>query len=284
MFCTLQSPDEIMPKLTKGKPKGALKKPPVTSFREIKRVSSGIYGLDELIEGGFPRHRNILVSGACGTGKTIFAIQYLYRAAIENNETGVYVTLDERPENIREDMLRFGWDLEKLENQGKLAILDASSAKIGVPSDEKFALPTVGIDVDRLIIRIMQVCEQLGASRLVIDSIAGLGLRLDDEDDVRKTILKINNLITPSNVSALIISEVPEQAFGSGPMQFSKYGVEEYVADGVIVLHYLGIGAESNRSLFVRKMRGTKHVEDILPMEITKKGLVVKKPEEVYKH
>jgi KaiC/GvpD/RAD55 family RecA-like ATPase len=66
-------------------------------------------------------------------------------------------------------------------------------------------------------------------------------------------------------------------------MTYSKYGVEEYVADAVIVLHYLGIGTSSNRSLFVRKMRGTKHVEDLLPLEIGAKGLTVKKPEDAYK-
>jgi KaiC/GvpD/RAD55 family RecA-like ATPase len=95
--------------------------------------------------------------------------------------------------------------------------------------------------------------------------------------------LKINYMLTTSSVTALLTSEVPEQSFGAGPMSFSKYGVEEYTADGVVVMHYLGIGTESNRSLFVRKMRGTKHIEDIVPMEITSKGIVVKTPEEAYK-
>ena len=277
-----------MPKAVKAKPAKAFKATrvqastaPVTAATE--RVSSGIYGLDTLIEGGFPKNRNILVSGACGTGKTIFVMQYLCRGATEYGDKGVYVTLDERPDHVRQDMLRFGWDLQKLENQGMIAIIDASAAKIGAPSEEKYALPQVGIDVDRLLIRVIQICEQIGATRLVIDSVAGLGMRIGSEEEVRKTILKINTLLSTAKVSAVITSEIPEQAFGSGPMQFSKYGVEEYVADGVIILHYLGIGAESNRSLFVRKMRGTKHVEDILPMEITKKGLVVKKPEEIYK-
>lgn len=251
--------------------------------RSTDRIGTGIYGLDPLVEGGFPKRRNMLVSGACGTGKTIFGLQYLYRGITEQGDIGVYVTLDERPDNIRKDMLRFGWDLKKLENQGKLAIIDAASAKIGAPSDEKYSLPEAGIDVDRLILRIMQICDQIGATKLVIDSTSGLGLRIGEEEEVRRAILKINTMLASSKVSALILSEIPEQAFGSGPMQFSKYGVEEYIADGVIVLHYLGIGAESNRSLFVRKMRGTKHVEDILPMTITAKGISVKKPEEIYK-
>lgn len=67
-------------------------------------------------------------------------------------------------------------------------------------------------------------------------------------------------------------------------MQFSKYEVEAYVADGVIMLHYLGVGSESNRSLFIRKMRGTKHTEDILPMEITSQGVEIKPPEKGYEY
>ncbi|MBI1974142.1 AAA family ATPase [Candidatus Micrarchaeota archaeon] len=249
---------------------------------EIVRVPTGIYGLDPLIEGGIPKGRTVLVSGGTGTGKTIFSMQYVISGA-EHGEPGVYVTLDEHPDMIRQDMLRFGWDIRKHEKKGNLAIVDVGSAKVGFPSEEKFSLPQVGLDVDRLLLRIMQIVDQIGATRLVIDSFAGLGLHMDREDDIRKTILKINYMLKRTQTTALVTSEIPEQSFGAGPMAFSKYGIEEYVADGVIVLHYLGIGTESNRSLFVRKMRGTKHNEDVLPMEITKKGIMVKKPEEAYK-
>jgi KaiC/GvpD/RAD55 family RecA-like ATPase len=249
----------------------------------MTRVRTGIYGLDEMLEGGYPPGRTILLSGGCGTGKSIFAMQYVYRGASEFDEPGVFVTLDERPEMIRQDMMRFGWDLKKMEAKGKMALVDAAASKIGYPSEEKYTLPQAGIDIDRLIMRVMQICDQIGAKRVVVDSIAGLGLHMENESDIRKAILKINYMFTKSEATTILTSEVAEQSFGAGPMNFSKYGVEEYSADGVIVLHYLGIGTESNRSMFVRKMRGTKHVEDILPMEITQKGIVVKKPEEAYK-
>lgn len=249
----------------------------------MNRTKTGIYGLDELVEGGFPKGRNILISGGCGSGKTIMAMQYAYRGATEFKEPAVYVTLDERPPMLRQDMERFGWDIAKAEKQGKLAIVDASSARIGFPSDEKYVLPQIGVDIDRLLLKVMQVTDQIGAKRVVIDGIAGLGLHMDSENEIRKTILKVNYMLMKSDVTTVMTSEVPEQSFGSGPMTFSKYGIEEYVADGVIVLHYLGIGTESNRSMFVRKMRGTKHIEDILPMEIGTKGISVKKPEEAYK-
>jgi KaiC/GvpD/RAD55 family RecA-like ATPase len=249
----------------------------------MARTATGIYGLDDMIEGGFPTGRTILLSGGCGTGKSIFAMQYIYRGAVEYNEPGVFVTLDERPEMIRKDMSRFGWDLAKLEAKGKMALVDAAAAKIGYPSEERFTLPQAGIDIDRLILRVMQIVDQIGAKRIVIDSIAGLGLHIESDTEIRKAILKINYMLTKSEATTILTSEVAEQSFGAGPMNFSKYGVEEYTADGVIVLHYLGIGTESNRSLFIRKMRGTKHIEDILPMEISQKGIIVKKPEEAYK-
>ncbi len=250
---------------------------------EIERAKTGIYGLDDMIEGGFPRGRTILVSGGAGTGKTIFAMQYLYRGVAEYDEPGVFVTLDERPQMIRQDMARFGFDLEKYEKKGDIVIVDASAAKIGYPSEEKYSMPQLGIDVDRLLLRVMQIADQIKAKRIVIDSISGLGIHIDQATEIRKAVLKTNYMLLKSNITAILTSEIPEQSLGAGPMEFSKYGVEEYVADGVLVLHYMGIGSESNRNMFVRKMRGTKHVEDILPMEISKKGIVVRRPEESMK-
>jgi KaiC/GvpD/RAD55 family RecA-like ATPase len=250
---------------------------------EIERVPSGIYGLDPLIEGGFPKGRTILVSGGAGTGKTIFGMQYVYKGIEEYDEPGIFVTLDERPRMIRQDMARFGFDIEKYEKKGDLVIMDASAAKIGYPSEEKYSMPQMGIDVDRLLLRISQIAGQIKAKRLVVDSISGFGMHIDQATEVRKAVLKTSYMLLKSNLTAVITSEIPEQPLGAGPMEFSKYGVEEYVADGVVVLHYLGVGTESNRNMFVRKMRGTKHVEDILPMEISKKGLVVRRPEETMK-
>ncbi len=246
----------------------------------IERVQTGVYGLDELIEGGFPKGRTILVSGGTGAGKTIFGMQYLYRGAVEYGEPGVFVTLDERPELIRQDMTRFNWDIPKLEKKNMIAILDASSARAGFPSEEKYRIPDTSLDVDRLLLRIMQVVDEIGAKRLVLDSVAGLSAHIDSIHEIRRTILKVNYMLMRTDVTAVITSEVPEQGFTAGPMQFSKYGVEEYVADGVIVLHYLGFGTSDTRTLYIRKMRGTRHAEEILPMHITQKGIVVRKPEE----
>ncbi len=244
----------------------------------MKRVKTGIEGLDELIEGGFPEKRSMLVSGACGTGKTIFSMQYIYNGAIKYNEPGIYVTLDERPELIREDVMRFGWDLRKLEEKKMLSIIDGSVARIGMPSEEEFSLPMTGFDLDKLLLEIMRVTKRIGAKRAVIDSIPALGFNFENENETRKAILKLSYMLMRIGVTSIMTSEIQE-----GAAKYGRYDVEEYVVDGVIVLHYSGIGGGgTNRTIHIRKMRSTKHSEDLHPLTITKNGIHVQGIEEAY--
>ncbi len=243
----------------------------------MNRVPTGITGLDELIESGLPEGRSLLLSGACGTGKTIFSMQYIYQGAKKYGEPGIYVTLDERPDLIRQDVLRFGWDLRKLEDQNMIQIIDASIARLGIPSEEEFAMPATGFDLDKLLLEMMRISKKIGAKRCIIDSIPALGFNFENVNDIRKAILKLSYLLMRTGVTSILTSEIQEGAKG-----FGKYGVEEYVVDGVIVLHYMGIGTQSNRTLHIRKMRATKHSEDLHPIEITDKGIVVHKIEEEY--
>ena len=243
----------------------------------MERVPSGLNGLDALIEGGFPEGRTTLISGGCGTGKTIFCTQYLYNGAMKYKEPGIYVTLDERPELIRQDMLRFGWDIRKLEEEGLLQIIDGSLAKVGIPSEEEFSMPATGFDIDKLLLEIMRTTKRIGAKRLVIDSIPALGMNFENDSEIRNAILKLSYLLMRIGITTLVTSEVSE-----GDNKFGKYGIEEYVVDGVIVLHYMGIGTRSNRTLHIRKMRATKHSEDLHPIEITPKGIMIKKVDKEY--
>jgi len=242
----------------------------------MNRITTGITGFDDLIEGGLPEGRSFLISGGTGTGKTIFAIQFLVNGAMQG-EPGVYLTLDERPDLIREDMLRFGWNLRQLEDQQQIKIIDGTISKIGIPSDEEFSLPATGFDLDKLLLELMRTIKKIKAKRVVIDSIPALGMNFENEHEIRKAILKIVYLLARAGVTTLLTTEVNE-----GSKQFGKYGVEEFVSDGVIVLHYMGIGTQSNRTLHIRKMRATKHSEDLHPLEITSTGLKVHKVEEDY--
>ncbi|MCX6801466.1 MAG: AAA family ATPase [Candidatus Diapherotrites archaeon] len=242
----------------------------------MRRISSGIAGFDELVEGGFPEGRSFLISGSTGTGKTIFAIQFVVQGAMKG-EPGIYLTLDERPELIREDMLRFGWNLRELEDKGLMQIIDGTIAKVGIPSDEEFSLPVTGFDLDKLLLELMKAIKKIRAKRVVIDSIPALGINFENEHEVRKAILKTIYFLSRAGVTTMLTTEVEE-----GSKRFSKYGVEEYVADGVIMLHYMGIGTQSNRTMHIRKMRATKPSEDLHPMEITNSGIKIHKVEEDY--
>ncbi|HLC37045.1 MAG TPA: ATPase domain-containing protein [archaeon] len=237
----------------------------------MNRIPTGIMGMDELIEGGYPENRSMLVVGACGTGKTIFSMQFIYNGVMKYKEPGIYVTLDERPDLIKEDVLRFGWDLKKLEEKKWLKIIDGTTAKSGINEGNK------EFDLEELGHEIIKEVNAIGAKRLVIDSIPALGFNYNNVNDIRKAILRLSYLLQRTGVTTVFTSEIQE-----GAHKYGKYGVEEYVADGVIVLHYMGIGTQSNRTMHIRKMRGTKHSEDLHPITITKNGIEIHKLEEVY--
>ncbi len=244
----------------------------------MNRIPTGITGLDELIEGGLPEGRSFLVSGATGTGKSIFCTQFIYNGAAMYKQPGVYVTLDERPNLLREDMLTFGWDIRKFEDDNLIEMVDGSVAKIGLPSDESFSMPT-GFDLDKLLLEIMRTTRRIGAKRVVIDSLPALGINYESANEVRKAILKVSYMLERTGVTALLVSEMEE-----GSNKFSKYGVEEFVVDGVFALHYLGVGGQSNRTMHIRKLRATHHSEELHPIQITTKGMQIMGATDIYKN
>ncbi|GEM_PF-198013 len=260
-----------------------------TANREIEmalneRVKTGIPGLDSLIGGGFPKGRIILVSGACGTGKSILAMEFAYKGALEYNEPAVFVTFDEMPEKIREDCLNFGWDLEALERKKKFALVDATSARVGAPSDEEHAILPGQMDIDRIIVDIMTVAKNIGAKRIVIDSIPAMAFKIDNPTEIRRAILKLAYITSRAGLTTIMTTEIEEQNLAIAPsFKFSKYDIEEYVADGVILLSFIGAGRDMIRTAYVRKMRGTKHSMEIHPIEINSDGVTVKKLSDVLK-
>ncbi len=239
----------------------------------VERVPTGIPGLDDLLEGGLPKGRSVLVSGGCGTGKTIMSMQYLIKGALEHDEPGLYVTVDERADLIREDMLRFGWDIKALEDEGKLALLDLSSTRIGVPSMEQYYVEAHEFEPEKLLIKIMQTARSIGAKRFVLDSIPALGFHMESENKIREFILKLVYYLRQTGLTSILISELSEE--GKELTKFSRFGVEEYVVDGVIVLRYttMPLLEGTHRILFIRKMRATKHYEGMVPLKIDTDGI-----------
>ncbi len=220
----------------------------------VTRTESGIPGLDKLLGGGFLEDSVVLVTGETGTGKTIFCSQFLHHG-LKKGETGIFITLEEAPEDIKEDVRTFGWEFEKYEKKGLFRLIYHDPAQ-----------------VNNLGSLIIDEIKGMKAKRLVIDSTSVIGLNINDPSQVRKMLYNIINVIKRNNCTALLISEIPE-----GMKGLSKFGVEEFVVDGIVVLNYLEYAAGGlDRSLIIRKLRRTNHGKDIYPVEITNKGMVVK--------
>lgn len=236
----------------------------------MERTKSGVPGFDEIIGGGFPKGTCCLVTGTAGSGKTTFAVQFLVSGITQFSENGVYVSLEERPKDLRKEMINFGWDLEKLEREKKLAIIDAGSARDGIRSNEQYAL-NIGprLNISALSAHIFEIYKEINAKRIVIDSIPSLQLRLKDEAEVRRATSLLTNLLLEMGKTSLMITEIAD------PHEFSRYGFEEYVTRGVIVMRLIPQYGELKRTIQVMKMRGTNHSTRTYPMEITSQGIVV---------
>lgn len=235
-------------------PKKKIENEKKVSKTDFERIPSGIPGLDALMEGGFIKGSTILVSGAAGTGKTIFCTQFLLEG-LKRGETCMFITLEEKPEDIIGDVKRFGWDLRKYVDEKKL-FLD-------------FQDPFQITDITS---PLLDKIQQHKVQRVAVDSTAVFELYYKDPSEIRKQLFKLLTGLKGIGVTSLLTSELPEES-----KTLAKFGVEEFVVDGVILLHYLGIGESAYSSIQIRKMRRTKHEKDIFPMEITDKGIVVKK-------
>src|SRR3989338_5597971 len=209
------------------------------------RLKTGIPGLDELIEGGFPEGSSILLSGAAGTGKSIFCLQYLYYGAKELGEPGVYITLEEGPHNLWWNMQRFKWDLLPLERDNLLKIYKFE------PGDDENVTPAEQIK------RIVDKAKEIGAKRMVIDSISAFTYWYSEETKIRKVIYQLIEELHKINCTTILSCEVK-----GGKKDYSMFGVEEFLVDGLLMLYFF----PPNRSIFVRKMRGTAHNKSIHPL------------------
>ncbi len=241
----------------------------------LERCPSGIPGFDDLCEGGFIRDRTYLVSGVSGAGKTIFALQFLVNGAKEYNEPGIYIATEERPQGIREHASTLGWDLEKLEDENMLALVDATSTKIGLPSDEKY-VDIRPFDTRSLLDQVISIQDEIGARRAVVDSTTSIGFMINDVPKFRIELLKISTTFEILGLTSILTCEIVE-----GSQAISRFGVENFVTEGTIVLRYERSGNVRIRALEIVKMRGTKHSCKIHPFEITENGIIVYAGEEV---
>lgn len=241
----------------------SLKKPvekPKQQEALLSRVETGILGFDELIEGGIPESQVIMITGACGTGKSTFAMNFLVSGALRG-ETGVYVSLEENvDDNIRE-MSMFGWPVDSLMSEKKLVIIKPEL-----------------YDFEKLVESIEDIVSRFKAKRLVVDSSSLIGLYFKDAFKVRKAMVQLNSVLKRVGCTSMVISEIKENEEA-----LSTYGVEEFVADGVIVLYCQKKENLYTRALAIRKMRSTNHSMRVHPLQIKRPGgVTVFASEEVF--
>ncbi|NPA47155.1 MAG: KaiC domain-containing protein [Thermococci archaeon] len=230
------------------------------------RVRTGIPGMDEILHGGIPERNVVLLSGGPGTGKTIFSQQFIWNG-LQAGEPGIYVALEEHPVQVRGNMAGFGWDVRKYEEKGLFAMVDAFTAGIGKSKEyEKYIVHDV-TDVREFIDVLRTAVKDIGAKRVVVDSVTTL--YINKPAMARSVVMQLKRVLAGLGVTSILVSQISvgERGFG-GP------GVEHGV-DGIIRLDLDEIDGELKRSLIVWKMRGTSHSMRRHPFDITDEGIVV---------
>lgn len=235
-------------------------------FVPVRRVESGIPGLDELLHGGIPVRNVVLLSGGPGTGKTIFGQQFLYHG-LTKGEPGILVALEEHPVQVRINMSQFGWDPRPYEEKGLFAIVDAFTGGIGEAAKrERYVVRSID-DIPSFLDVLKEAIRDLNAKRVVIDSVTTL--YITKPAVARGVVMNLKRVLAGLGCTSILVSQISvgERGFG-GP------GVE-HAADGIIRLDLDEIEGELKRSIIVWKMRGTSHSMRRHPFDITDKGIVI---------
>jgi len=240
----------------------------------MERVPTGIKGLDELLKGGFPKGRCILIVGGPGSGKTIFAMQFL-KAGAEAGERGLYITLDENPEQVKMNMSSLGWDIDKLESEGKLFLLDATPFKRPKKIEESTSfiqenlfIPSK-LTLKKLIVTIQKMVKEEDIQRIAVDPITALTLRYEKPYKRRRAFLAFFDALTNAGCTSIITSELKTT------MLERSFQIEEFLSQGVILLHSIIHEGNVIRAIQIEKMRGIDHDSQIRPYKITSNGIEV---------
>jgi len=246
----------------------------------MKRIKSGINGLDPLIDGGFLEGNSVLICGAPGTGKTIFSLQFLYEG-LKSGESGLFVCVEDHLPKLKYYASQFGWDLDKSMKNSKIEFLE-------IPIDQKgFKI----VDI------ITEKAQNMGAKRIAVDSLSALSInsrmfdlplkdQVDPTGTIKGRILKIAGYVPFEDVgqftylfvkrvgdigaTALFLTDTPP-----GTSELTKDGVSEFVCDGVIQLQLNDTSKNVNRTIAVKKMRGSNMTPGLNLLKFTSAGLEV---------
>lgn len=224
---------------------------------KVGKIATGIVGLDLISEGGLPQGRTTIVAGTAGSAKTVLAVQFLAEGIKQFGEAGVFVTLEESPSDIRANFLSLGWDIAQWEREGKWAFVDASPH----PEETMVSGP---YDLGALLARIENGIRKTNAKRVSIDSLGSVFTQLPDPGIVRRELFRISVNLKAMQVTSLMTVERPVD-YG----EISRHGVEEFVADNVLILRNALAEEKRRRTVEILKLRGAAHQKGEYPFTIT---------------
>jgi circadian clock protein KaiC len=223
----------------------------------VKKLPTGIAGFDYIGNGGLPEGRTALVAGSAGSGKTIFACQFLAEGVRQGLSPGVFVTFEEKPQDIRRNMMSFGWNIRRWEEEGNWAFVDASP-------EASFEIAIIGdYDFGALLARIEHAIRSIGAKRVVLDSIGAIFAQFRDGDRVRHELFRISSALREIGVTAIMTAERTAE-YG----EIARHGIEEFVADSVVILRNVLEDEKRRRTIEILKVRGTSHRKGEYPFTV----------------
>jgi len=225
--------------------------------QSMAKMPTAIPGFDLITGGGLPEGRTTLLSGTAGSAKTVFAAQFLAEGIRNSGKPGVFVTFEETPEDIRRNMLGFGWDISEWERQNLWRFVDASV----LPDVD--TVVTGKYDLGALLARIEHAVGKMGAQRVAIDSLGAVFNVLPDPTVVRAELFRTAAALRRMQVTALITAERSQEVG-----EIARYGVEEFVADNVVILRNRLEAEKRRRTVEILKFRGTDHQKGEYPFTI----------------
>ncbi|HVT88004.1 MAG TPA: circadian clock protein KaiC [Tepidisphaeraceae bacterium] len=229
--------------------------------KTLEKVRTGIDGLDEITHGGFPKGRPTLICGGPGCGKSLTGIEFLVRGATEFGEPGVLMTFEETRDDIKKNIASLGFDLDQLIRDRKIVVDYVKVDRQEIDENGEY-------DLEGLFIRLDYAIREIGARRVMLDTIESLFSGLSNEGILRAELRRLFGWLKEKGMSTVITAE-------QGEGMLTRQGLEEYVSDCVILLDHRIENQVSIRRLRVVKYRGTTHGTNEYPFLIDEEGISV---------
>src|SRR5262245_28195071 len=234
------------------------RKPPRSA---LPKSPSGIQGLDEVTGGGLPRGRPTLVCGGAGCGKSLFAMEFLVRGALEHGEHGVFVSFEESIEDLTQNVTSLGFDLPALVRKKLIALDHVRIERSEIEESGEY-------DLEGLFIRLQHAIDTVKAERVVLDTIEALFSGLSNEAVLRAELRRLFRWLKQRGLTAIVTAE-------RGEGTLTRHGLEEYVSDCVILLDHRVRDQLATRRLRVVKYRGSTHGTNEYPFLLEETGISV---------